>query len=56
MKFDENGRRFSKGVENTGGKGEFAHCKQFLLFPQFFSKDLYCRKVKGKGLRKECYI
>ena len=41
----------SKGVENTVGKEEIAHYKQFLLFP-VFSKD--CRHVKntaclGKG-------
>ena len=38
IKFDENGRKFSKRVENTVGKGEIAHCEQFLLFPQFFHK------------------
>ena len=25
FKFNENGREFSKGVENTVGKGEIAH-------------------------------
>ena len=29
---DENGVKFSKWVENTGGNGEIAHIKQFLLF------------------------
>ena len=43
---------FSKQIENTVGKGEIARYEQFLLFPQFFSKD--CRHVKtraclGKG-------
>ena len=38
FKFDENGRKFSKWVENTEGKGEIAHYLQFLLFP-VFSKD-----------------
>ena len=37
------------------GKGEIAHCEQFLLFP-LFSKDLYSRQVKseliGKGLEE----
>ena len=52
-KFDENGRKFSKPLENTVGKGEIARYEQFLLFP-LFSKDLYCRHVKtraclGKG-------
>ena len=35
-KFDENGRKFSKRVENTMGKGEIARYEQFLLFPQCF--------------------
>ena len=38
LKFDENGRKFSKRVENTVGKGEIACDKQFLLFPQCFQK------------------
>ena len=40
FKFDENGGKFSKWVENTGGKGEIARYKQFLLFPQCFQKTL----------------
>ena len=32
FKFDENGRKFSKRVENTVGKGEIARYQQFLLF------------------------
>ena len=40
FKFDENGRKFSKCVENTVGKGEIARHKQFLLFSQCFQKDL----------------
>ena len=35
FKFDENGKKFSKRVENTVGKGENAHNEQFLLFPVF---------------------
>ena len=38
FKFDENGKKFFKQVENTGGKGEIAHYEQFLLFPQCFQK------------------
>ena len=38
FKFDENGRKLSKRVENTVGKGEIARYEQFLLFPQFVSK------------------
>ena len=34
-------------VENTGGKGEIARYKQFLLFPQCFQKT-----CTGKGLTK----
>ena len=37
-KFDENGRKVSKRVENTVGKGEIARNEQFLLFPQYFQK------------------
>ena len=37
-KLDNNGRKFSKGVENTVGKGEIARNEQFLLFPQWFQK------------------
>ena len=51
-KFDENGRKFSKRVENTLGKGEMARYEQFLIFPTVFSKDLYCNKgLSGKGLK-----
>ena len=38
FKFDENGRKLSKQVGNTVGKGEIAHYEQFLLFPQCFQK------------------
>ena len=38
FKFDENGRKLSKRVENTEGKGEIARYEQFLLFPQCFQK------------------
>ena len=38
FKFDENGSKLSAWVENTEGKGEIAHRKQFLLFPQCFEK------------------
>ena len=33
FKFDENGRNFSKRVQNTVGKGEISRYKQFLFFP-----------------------
>ena len=38
FKFDENARKFFKGVENTMGKREIARYEQFLLFPQCFQK------------------
>ena len=40
FKFDENGGRFSRWVENTAGKGEIARHEQFLLFPQCFQKTI----------------
>ena len=49
FKFNENGRKFSKRVENTMGKGEIARYEQFLLFPYVVvSKDLYCRQVENR--------
>ena len=36
--FDENGRTFSKQVENTVEKREITRYEQFLLFPQCFQK------------------
>ena len=38
FKFDENGREFSKRVENTVVNGEISCYEQFLLFPQCFQK------------------
>ena len=38
FKFDKNGRKLSKKVENTAGKGEIARYEQFLLSPQCFQK------------------
>ena len=57
--FKENGRTFSKWVENTVGKGEIARYEQFLLFPQCFQKTctadtskpgLVWERVKGHTL------
>ena len=46
------GEKFSKGIENSVGKGDIAHNEQFLLFP-VFSQDLYCSHVKRRAcLRK----
>ena len=36
LNFDENGKKFSKRVENTVGKGKIARYEQFLLFPPCF--------------------
>ena len=47
LKFDENGRKLSKPVENTMGKGEIARDEQFLLFPQFFQKACFPEASKG---------
>ena len=44
--FDENGTEFSKGVENTWGKGEIARYEQFLLFPQCFQKTCAADMLK----------
>ena len=38
FKFDENGRKFLKWVENTVRKGEIAPNEQFLPIPQCFQK------------------
>ena len=47
FKFDENGRKISKWVENTVGKGEIARYEQFLSpFPTVFSKGVFPRGVK----------
>ena len=47
FKFDENGRKLSKQVENTVGKGEIARYKQFLLFPQCFQTVCFPELSKG---------
>ena len=41
FKFDENGRKLSKWVENTVGKGEIARYEQFLLIAQCFQKACF---------------
>ena len=38
FKFDENGGKFTKRVENNVGRVEIARYEQFLLFPQCFKK------------------
>ena len=40
FKFDENGGKLSKRVENTVGKGAIARYEQFLLSPSVFDRLL----------------
>ena len=48
FKFDENGRKLSKWVENTVGKGEIPRCyEQFLLLPPCFQKTCFPGASKG---------
>ena len=59
FKFDKNGRKFIKRVENTGGKRRNCSLRAISPFPTVFSKDLYCRYVKiwaclGMGLQWIC--
>ena len=56
FRFDRNDRKLSKQVENTVGKGEIAHYKQFLLFPQCFERLASQGRQKvslwGNGLKQ----
>ena len=55
--FDENGKKLSKWIENTVGKGEIARHEQFLLFPQSFQKTSFDRHVKSRAcFRKDLNI
>ena len=47
FKFDKNGRKLSKQVENTVEKGEIARNEQFLLFHQCFQKVCFPEDSKG---------
>ena len=55
FKFDVNGRKLSKQIENTVGKGEIARYEQFLLFPQCFKRLVSQGRQQvslcGNGLR-----
>ena len=59
FRFDENGRKLSKWVENTVGKGEIACYEQFLLFPQCFqslsSQGHQKVSLCGNGLIHLCF-
>ena len=53
FKFNENGTKFFKQLENTMGKGELAFIVQFLLFPVISRVVLQTSKNQGlfgKGL------
>ena len=53
FKFVENGRKLSKGLENTVGEGEIARYEQFLLLPQYFQKTCTADQgLLGKGLNQ----
>ena len=47
FKFNKNGRKLSKQVENTVRNGEIARYEQFLLFPQCFQKGCFPGASKG---------
>ena len=47
FKFDENGRKLSKRVENSVGEEEIARNEQFLLFSQCFQKACIPGASKG---------
>ena len=47
FKFDENGRKLFKRVENTVGKGEIARFEQFLLCPHCFQKACFPGASEG---------
>ena len=48
FQIDENGRKFSKWIENTVGKGDIARYEQFLLFPQCFEKTCTAHTYKSR--------
>ena len=48
FKFDENGGKFSKRVENTVGQEEIARYEIY-PFPMVFLKDLYTRHKKTRA-------
>ena len=49
FKLNENGRNFSKPVENTVGKGEIAHC----VFQRLVLQTCKNQGLFGKGLTLE---
>ena len=57
-KFDENGRKFPRWVQNTSGKGKIAHNEQFSFSRSFFKRLVLQTSENqglfGKGLIMEC--
>ena len=53
FRIDENGRMFTRRVENTVGKGGIARYEEFLLFSQCFQKtctaDTVWERVKRQN-------
>ena len=54
FKYNANGGKFFRTVENTVGKGKICLLRAISPFPAMFSEDFYCRHVYttaclGKG-------
>ena len=49
FKYDENGEKFSKRVENAVGKKRNCSLRAISLFPSVFSKVKYYRHVKSRA-------
>ena len=56
FELDENGRKISKWLENTVGKGEIARYEQFLLFPQCFQKTCTAEHIKTRACLGKGYL
>ena len=56
FKFDENGIKLFKRVENTVGKGEIARYEQFLLVPQCFQKACFPGASKSVIICDACSL
>ena len=48
FKSNENGRKFSKWLENTVEKRRNCSLRAISPIPPAFSKDLYCRRIKSR--------
>ena len=49
FEFNENGREFSIGVENTVGKRRNCSIRAISPFPTVFFKEFFCRHVKTRA-------